>query len=136
MSRVFFFFFLILILFYAFPLCDVVTIGHHPQEELAKFGYRSSEKKVKKKNLRIPLLLFGKQPCWNLQSKYDDFKIFKKKKLFVDDGFFNSSFEIIINIIITIIIIFLKITRFYICFQLVTSTTVEEGVNDQMFSFS
>jgi hypothetical protein len=43
--------------------------GHHPQEELAKFGHRS-ERKVE--NFENPLYVLA--TCWNLLSKYDESK--------------------------------------------------------------
>jgi hypothetical protein len=52
------------------PILQCSYIGHHPQKELTKFGYRSDRKVERFKN---PVIYFG-----NLLSKYG---YFKKKKI-------------------------------------------------------
>jgi hypothetical protein len=58
----------------SFPILWCNHIGDHPQEELARFGYRSERKVENLKNLVID---FGM--CWNILCKNGDFTIFSLK---------------------------------------------------------
>jgi hypothetical protein len=60
---------------FLWQFCDVVTLVYafHPQEELAKFGYRPERKVDKIMNRAI---YFG-DFLWNLLSKIDNFIFFK-----------------------------------------------------------
>jgi len=55
--------------------CDVVTLANHPQEELAKFDYKS-ERKVQ--NFKNPP--YSLPTCWNPLSKYGTKKEIKSSK--------------------------------------------------------
>jgi hypothetical protein len=55
--------------------CDVVTLANHPQEELAKFDYKS-ERKIQ--NFKNPP--YSLPTCWNPLSKYGTKKEIKSSK--------------------------------------------------------
>jgi len=60
--------------FFFFQICEVGYrwVGDHAQEDLAKFDY-NSERKIEKK-IKPPSYILA--TCWNLLSKYGDFKMF------------------------------------------------------------
>jgi len=71
-----------------FQSCHVATLGDHPQEQSAKFGYRS---KRKEENFKNPIIFWQLTGSWNLLSKIWQFQNFVFPSKSGDFGAFLST---------------------------------------------